>query len=59
MKLIGSWKHKYIGLDIKKTSYYVHWTDADLRHWGLIEEWYDGPLYRFGLWFIDFHWYWT
>ena len=56
MKLIGSWKHKYIGLDIKKTSYYVHWTDADLRHWGLIEDWYDGPLYRFGLWYIGFHW---
>lgn len=56
MKLIGSWKAKYIGLDIKKTSYYVHWTDSDLRHWGLIEDWYDGPLYRFGLWFIDFHW---
>ena len=59
MKLIGSWKHKYIGIDIKKTSYYVAWTHPEVRHWGLEEMWHDGPLNRFGLWFIDFHWHWT
>ena len=59
MKFIGSWEAKYIGIDIKKTSYYVAWTHPEVRHWGLEEMWHDGPLNRFGLWFIDFHWHWT
>lgn len=59
MKFIGSWDAKYIGVEIRKTSYYVAWTYPDVRHWGLEEMWHDGPLNRFGLWYIDFHWHWT
>ena len=57
MKLVASWKHKYFGFKLKnKMIYYVNWTLPDCREWGYIEDWYDGPLKRFGLYFICFQW---
>ena len=56
MKLIGSWKAKYIGFEANMMAYYVGWTHPEVRHWGYEQDYYDGPIHRFGLWFIDFHW---
>ena len=57
MKLIGSWDHKYFGIELKnRMAYYVGATYPDTRLWGLEETWHDGPMYRFGLWYFAFCW---
>lgn len=56
MKLIGSWDIKYVGFNHNGMDYYVAYTDPAVRIWGMEELYYDGPLYRFGLWFVSFHW---
>jgi len=57
MKIIGSWKHKYIGIQFKSgMCYYVNWTHPTCREWGFKEDWHDGPMKRFVLYFIAFQW---
>jgi hypothetical protein len=54
MKLVGSWKSKYIGFTYKGYVYYMFWQHREHRRFGYFEEWYDGPIQTFGLWFIGF-----
>ena len=57
MKLIGSWKDKYIGIQRKNgMCYYMNWVLKPYRTWGYQEDYYDGPLKSFYLWFIAFQW---
>ena len=54
MKLIGSWDAKYFGFVYKGMAYYVGWNHPTCRDWGYTEDWYDGPIHRFSLYFIAF-----
>lgn len=57
MRFIGSWHHKYFGIELKNgMAYYVGATYPDTRLWGLEETWHDGPMCRFGLWYFAFYW---
>lgn len=38
---------------------YVQFTPKDVRSLGFSELWYDGPIYNFGLWYINFNWRWA
>jgi hypothetical protein len=55
MKLIGSWKCKYIGFTHKGIAYYVCIQEyPEYRHFGYIQDFYDAPIHRFCLWYIEF-----
>lgn len=56
MKLIGSWDAKYIGIHYKDIAYYLAWTHPEFRFWFYLEDYYDGPIKQFGLWYINFTW---
>ena len=58
IKLIKSWKHKYIGLNINNYSYYIAWRPSEVSCWGYSEDWYDGPLYEFSLGRLAYIWHW-
>lgn len=53
-KLIGSWKHKYVGFQWKRWNYYIMITDKFYRFWGIRRENYDGlPITDIGLWYVN------
>ena len=57
MKLFADWDAKYIGFKLKNDMcYYVAISHPSVRFWGYQEDYYDQPLYLFGLWFIQFNW---
>lgn len=56
MKLFYDWDAKYVGISRNGMAYYILITHPDVRFWGYEEDYYDAPLYRFGLWFVSFHW---
>lgn len=56
MKFIGDWKSKYFGIKIKDIVYYIGWNHPTCRDWGYTDEWYDGPIKRFSLYFFSFQW---
>lgn len=55
MKLIGSWKIKYLGFEYNDWIYYIFVFHKDYRIVGLYKELYDGlPITIFGLYFFGF-----
>jgi hypothetical protein len=57
MKLFADWGAKYIGFKLKSGMvYYVAISHPEARLWGYENIWHDGPLKRFGLWYIQFNW---
>lgn len=36
--------------------YWWNWLPKDLRYFGYTQDWYDGPMSSFGLWFINLTW---
>jgi len=59
MKFIGSWKDKYIGIQRKSgMCYYFYWVHPDYRSFGYSEDYYDGPIKSFQMWFVAFQWLW-
>lgn len=56
MKIVSSWSSKYIGIEHKRMVYYFCWNHKDHRNWGYTEDYYDGPIKRFSLYFIAFLW---
>lgn len=36
--------------------YWWNWLPKHLRYWGYEVDWYDGPIYSFGFWFINWSW---
>lgn len=58
IKLIKSWKHKYIGLNINNYSYYISWRDKECSRWGFLEDYYDGPIKEFSLGRFAYLWHW-
>ena len=56
MKFVGSWKQKYLGINHNRMVYYIGYREKDIRRWGYLEDWCDGPLYEFGFGPIAFIW---
>ena len=56
MRFIGSWKAKYFGIQLKKNGmcYYVCIVHPDHRFFGYREDYYDGPIKMFHLWYVGF-----
>jgi hypothetical protein len=54
MKLVGSWKAKYFGIKTKNWMYYIGLTSSEDRVWGYSEDYHDGPIYMFKLYYIGF-----
>jgi hypothetical protein len=52
MKLVGSWKAKYFGVKTKNWMYYIGITSPEDRAWGYSEDYHDGPIYMFKLYYI-------
>lgn len=36
--------------------FWWNWLPKRLRHFGYVQDWYDGPLSSFGFWFINWTW---
>ena len=55
MKLIGSWKDKYVGFSHNYTAYYIMFCPKDIRMFGYENHLYDGfPVKRLCLWWFAF-----
>lgn len=54
----GKW---FIGLQADNgwcCLYPFNWLPPDVRYWGFVEHYYDGPLPTFGCWFFNVSWRW-
>ena len=56
MKFIGSWKNKYFGIETsKRRQYYIAYQSyPEHRFFGYTDEWYDGPIKTYSLWYFFF-----
>ncbi len=54
IKFVGDWKSKYFGIKTKNWMYYIGLTSPGDRVWGYSEDYYDGPIYMFKLYYIGF-----
>ncbi len=55
MKLIGSWKDKYVGFSHNYTAYYIMFCPKDIRMFGYENHIYDGQdMKRLSFWWFAF-----